>query len=163
MEIRPEGAGDEAAIAELIGEAFACAEHSDGTEAAIVDRLRKAGALRISLVAVVDGEVAGHIAYSPVTIDGEHRGWFGLGPVAVMPDRQRSGVGVALIRKGLRQLQEQGAAGCVVVGEPAYYGRFGFAADPRLTYPGLPPLFFQALAFSGEMPAGTVAYHPAFG
>lgn len=163
MEIRPERAGDEGVIAEVIGEAFAIAEHSDGTEAAIVDRLRQAGALRISLVAVVDGEVAGHVAFSPVTIDGEHCRWFGLGPVAVMPGRQQSGVGVALIRKGLEQLQEQGADGCVVVGEPAYYGRFGFAADPRLTCTGLPPLFFQALAFSGDMPAGTVAYHPAFG
>ncbi len=163
MEIRPERAADEGAIAELISEAFAGAGHSDGTEAAIVDRLREAGALRISLVAVVDGKVAGHVAFSPVTIDGQHRGWFGLGPVAVTPNRQRSGVGVALICKGLEQLQEQGAYGCVVVGEPTYYGRFGFAADQCLTYPGLPPLFFQALAFSGDMPAGTVAYHPAFG
>ncbi len=163
MEIRAERRGDEAAIAAMIEAAFDQAEHSDGTEAMIVERLREAGALTLSLVADADGDLVGHIAFSPVTIAGDDVGWFGLGPVAVSPGRQRRGIGDRLIRAGLGQLQAMGAAGCVVLGEPAYYGRFGFVSDPRLTYPGPPPEYFQALCFSGSAPTGEVAYHPAFG
>jgi putative acetyltransferase len=163
MKIRAERAGDEPAISRLVTAAFAVAEHSDGTEASIVDRLRKAGALTKSLVAEEDGCIVGHIAFSPVTIDGRVVGWFGLGPVAVQPQRQGDGIGSALIRDGLEQLKQSGAAGCVLVGAPTYYGRFGFAADDSLIYPGLPAEYFQALSFTGEMPRGTVAYHPAFG
>ena len=163
MEIRPERPGDEQALSSLISEAFELAEHRDGTEAAIVERLRDAGVLTISLVADDGGELVGQVAFSPVTIDGADRGWFGIGPVAVRPDRQRGGIGSRMIREGLEMLRQQGAAGCVLVGEPAYYGRFGFRADARLVYPGIPPEFFQALSFGREVPIGTVAYHPAFG
>ena len=163
MEIRPERPGDEAAIAEVIEAAFALAKHRDGTEAQIVERLREGGALTLSLVAVDGGTIVGHVAYSPVTIDGADLNWFGLGPVAVQPDQQGKGLGSSLIREGLDRLTEIGAAGCVLVGEPEYYGRFGFRADDRLVYPGLPPEYFQALSLSGDLPAGTVAYHPAFG
>ena len=163
MKIRRERLEDKEAIAVLIEAAFASAEHRDGTEAQIVDRLRSAGALTLSLVAEEGGEIVGHAAFSPVTIDGKSTGWFGLGPVAVRPDRQRRGIGDALISEGLGQLVAYGAAGCVVLGELAYYGRFGFKADERLHYPGPPPEYFQALAFGGAVPAGTVAYHPAFG
>ena len=142
MEIRPERPGDEAAIAELIEAAFALAEHRDGTEAQIVERLRKNGALTLSLVAVDEGRIVGHVAFSPVTIDGADLQWFGLGPVAVQPDQQGKGLGSSLIREGLDRLQEIGAAGCVLVGEPDYYCRFGFHADERLLYPGLPPAYF---------------------
>ena len=83
--------------------------------------------------------------------------------MAVRPDRQRLGFGDALIDEGIARLVAQGAAGCVVLGEPSYYGRFGFVADAGLRYPGPPPKYFQALAFGGGRPAGTVAYHPAFG
>jgi putative acetyltransferase len=163
MEIRSERTGDESAIASLIERAFALAEHSDGTEAEIVGRLRKAGALTVSLAAVEGKEIIGHAAFSPVTIDGRDIRWFGLGPVAVAPQRQRVGVGAKLIEEGLVQLRQMGANGCVVLGEPAYYGRFGFRAEPRLAYPGPPPEYFQALPFGEAMPGGTVAYHPAFG
>ena len=162
MEIRPERPGDEAAIAEVIEAAFALAEHRDGTEAQIVSRLREDGALTLSLVAVDDGTIVGHVAFSPVTIDGADLNWFGLGPVAVQPDQQGKGLGSSLIREGLDRLREIGAAGCVLVGEPDYYCRFGFHADERLLYPGLPQAYFQALSFSGDLPAGTVAYHSAF-
>jgi putative acetyltransferase len=162
MEIRRERPGDEETISSLITAAFANAEHSDGTEAAIVEGLRKAGALTLSLVADVEGEPIGHIAFSPVTIDGRHFGWFGLGPVAVRPDQQGSGIGSALVREGLTRLDHMGAAGCVLVGEPAYYDRFGFAPNERLKFPGLPAEYFQVLSFAGDMPNGVVAYHPAF-
>ena len=163
MEIRPERPGEEAIIASLIDRAFALAEHSDGTEVAIVERLRTAGALTLSLVAEDGGVVIGHAAFSPVTIDGRDLGWFGLGPVAVDPDRQQVGVGAKLIEQGLAQLRHRGAKGCVVLGEPSYYRRFGFRADGRLTYPGPPPQYFQSLTFGDGVPTGTVAYHRAFG
>ena len=162
MEIRPERPGDEAAVAKLIEAAFANAEHRDGTEASIVEQLRTAGAMTVALVAEDEGRPVGHIAFSPVTIGGKEMGWFGLGPVAVLPDWQRRGIGSSMIEQGLDRLRALGAQGCVLVGEPAYYGRFGFAADDRLIFPGLPPEYFQALSFGGELPIGTVAYHPAF-
>ena len=155
--------GEDAAITALIEEAFASAEHSDGTEAQIVERLRKASALTLSLIAEDDGEIVGHVAFSPVTVNGQAAGWFGLGPVAVRPDLQRKGIGDALVSEGLANLVAYGAAGCVVLGDPKYYGRFGFATKPSLRFPGPPAEYFQALAFGGDVPSGTVAYHPAFG
>lgn len=162
MEIRREQPGDEVAISSLITAAFATAEHRDGTEAAIVEGLRDACALTLSLVAQEGDEIVGHIAFSPVTIDGHHLGWFGLGPVAVRPDRQGSGIGSALIREGLERLDHMGAAGCVLVGEPGLYGRFGFAANQSLKFPGVPAEYFHELCFTGQAPRGVVAYHPAF-
>jgi len=110
---------------------------SDDTEARVIDALRVAGALARSLVATQGGEVVGHVAFSPVTINGEAGDWYGLGPVSVWPDRQRRGIGQALIREGRRRLQGMGAGGCVLLGDPAYHARFGFEfhtgpwADPR--------------------------------
>ena len=162
MIVRPEEGGEEREIHQLIEAAFGSAEHSSGTEARIVDALRSAGALPVSLVAD-DGGIAGHVAFSPVTIGGRDMGWFGLGPVAVLPDRQGRGIGAALIETGLARLREMGAGGCVVLGEPAYYGRFGFRAEPGLRYSGAPPEYFQALSLGDDGPAGEVAYHRAFG
>lgn len=162
MEIRSEKPSDVPFISALIDEAFAGAEHSDGTEAAIVRRLRAAGALTLSLVAVESSEIVGHVALSPVTIDGKDQRWLGVGPVAVPPGRQRQGVGDRLMREALAWAKARAAAGCVVLGEPAYYGRFGFRTDPRLRYPGPPPEYFQLLALNEDAPAGTVAYHAAF-
>ena len=163
MKIRSEQPGDEVAIASVTKRAFALAEHSDGTEADIVERLRSADALSVSLVAVEGNDIVGYVAFSPVAIDGRDRGWFGLGPVAVDPARQRAGIGAQLVEQGLARLRRMNAKGCVVLGEPGYYGRFGFKADPRLTYPGPPPEYFQALPFGEGLLSGNVAYHPAFG
>jgi predicted N-acetyltransferase YhbS len=160
--IREERPGDVETIAGVIERAFAAAEHRDGTEAQIVERLRAAGALALSLVAERDGAVVGHAAFSPVTVN-EAQGWFGLGPVAVEPERQGQGIGAALIEAGLARLRSSGAQGCVVLGDPAYYARFGFRVVRGLTYPGAPAEYFQALAFSGHPPRGEVRYHPAFG
>ena len=160
--IRAAREGDEPAIAALITEAFATAAHSSGTEASIVEGLRQAGALALSLVAEQDGRVLGYVAFSPVTIAGEDRGWFGLGPVAVLPRFQQGGIGGALIEAGLSELRRSKAKGCVLLGDPAYYGRFGFQADPRLVLPGVPAEYFQALRLADEEAEGEVAYHPAF-
>ena len=150
------------AIREVVGHAFAEAPQSSGTERAIVAALRASDALTISLVAVKDDEVVGHIALSPVATEDEAEGWFGLGPVSVIPGCQRQGVGSALIREALGQLQGSGATGCVVLGDPNYYGRFGFEHDPAVTYRYVPPPYFQILTFTGQKPVGAVEYHPAF-
>lgn len=162
MILRNEQPGDAGAIRDLTAAAFATAPHASGTEAQIVDALRDAGALHLSLVAEDGGVIVGHAAFSPVRIDGVERSWFGLGPVSVTPARQRSGIGAALIRHGLAHLRAQGAAGCVVLGDPGYYRRFGFAPG-GLCYPGPPPEYFLQLAFGGAAPAGVVTYAPAFG
>lgn len=163
MEIRPEHPGDVNAIRSVTTKAFRNMAHSSGTEAAIIDALRAADALTISLVAIDGGRIVGHVAFSAVTIDGEDIGWYGLGPVSVSPDRQRQGIGQALIREGLAELRRRGAAGCVLLGDPAYYGRFGFESDPELRYGDVPPEYFQRLAFTDSVPKGEVAFHAGFG
>ena len=162
MIIRPEHAGDIDAIRTLTETAFKTAPHADGTEHLIIDRLRDAGALTLSLVAEVDGVVVGHVAFSPVTISDGSQNWYGLGPIAVEPSRQGEGIGGRLVREGLDQLKALGAAGCVLVGDPAYYGRFGFEADTKLTLDGVPPEYFMRVAFSPVYGTGTVSYHPGF-
>lgn len=162
--IRPEQAGDHAAIGAVITAAFAGAPHSDGTEAALVERLRGDDDLTVSLVAQdSDGTIIGHVAFSPVTIADGTPGWYGLGPVSVAPAWQGKGIGTALIREGFARLGERGAQGCVVLGDPGYYGRFGFTHDPRLAYPGPPPAYFQRVVLQGPTPTGDVRYAPAFG
>lgn len=162
MHIRPERPEDAATIHALTDAAFAGMPFSDQTEARVVDGLRAAGALTLSLVATEADEILGHVAFSPVTVNGEAVGWYGLGPVSVWPARQRSGVGQALIRDGLQRLAALGAGGCVLLGDPAYYRRFGFANDPSLHLVGAPPWAFQCLTLDGPRPEGEVRFHPAF-
>ncbi len=162
MQIRQERPQDAAPIHAITEAAFKGMPHSHQTEARIVEALRTAGALTLSLVAVQDGEIVGHAAFSPVRIDGVDGGWLGLGPVSVRPDQQRKGVGQALIREGLSQLGSLRATGCVVLGDPAYYGRFGFESDPRLVYADVPPAYFQRLVLTGAAPTGEVTFHPGF-
>lgn len=159
MRIRAETPADAAAIRRVMDVAFRGAPHSDGTEAAIVEALRGAGALSLSLVAEGGGRILGHAAFSEVTADGAPAGLFGLGPLAVLPKVQARGIGAALVREGLARLRGRG---CVVLGDPGGYGRFGFAATPGLRLPGVPPEYFMALTFGGPLPAGAVAHPPAF-
>lgn len=160
--IRDEVEADVDAVRAVIAAAFKDMPFSRQTEAAIVDALRRSGDLTVSLVAAEAGEVIGHVALSPVTIGGRTLGWFGLGPVAVRPDRQRRGVGSALIREALQRLASEGAQGCVLLGEPAYYRRFGFRAYPGLHLANVPPDHFLALPFGAAMPSGEVRYSAAF-
>jgi putative acetyltransferase len=162
MIIRLENEGDADPIHEVTAAAFQGKPYSAGTEAQIVDALRAADALTISLVAEDHDEIVGHVAFSPVTINGRPGRWYGLGPVSVSPRRQRRGIGTALIKTGLAQLRDLGAAGCVLLGDPAYYGRFGFASDPALRYRDVDRRYFQRLSFTGDAPVGEVEFHPAF-
>lgn len=162
MEIRPERPDDIDAIEQVVRKAFLRAAHTSGTEHLIVRELRRASALTISLVAVIHGKIVGHVAVSPVAISDGAPGWYGLGPVAVVPSHQKRGIGYALVRGALLRLEQTGAAGCVVLGEPAYYGRFSFHVEPALVLEGVPPGYFQALLLAGTPARGTVTYHPAF-
>ncbi|GGI54749.1 GNAT family N-acetyltransferase [Oxalicibacterium solurbis] len=159
--IRDECADDVDAIRRITQAAFSLAEHSSGTESAIVDALRMADALAVSLVATMDEEVVGHIAFSPVTI-GTAIGWFGLGPLSVRPDMQKQGIGGALVGEGLIRLRAMRARGCVVLGDPGYYRRFGFVHDPAIRYEGVPPEYFMRLSFDGSEVSGNVVYHEGF-
>jgi putative acetyltransferase len=160
--IRHETAADASAIAEVTVAAFEALAISQHTEQFIVEALRVAGALAVSLVAEVDGRVVGHIAFSPVTISDGTRDWYGLGPVSVLPTHQRQGIGSALIREGLERLKAIRARGCCLVGHPGYYTRFGFEHAPGLVPEGVPPEVFFALSFDGHVPRGTVAFHEGF-
>ena len=162
MIIRDEYPSDVAVIYDVTKAAFATMPFSDGDEPELVDKLRAAGALTLSLVAEEDGEVIGHIAFSPVSIAGAGGDWCGLGPVSVRPDRQQQGIGGALIRAGLARLEGMGAAGCVLLGHRDYYPRFGFAHDPGLTFAGQVNPAFQQLTLRGSTPQGEVIYHSAF-
>ena len=161
--IRPAQPHDAPAIEAVIVAAFAHAEHTGHNEHLIVQALQQAGALSVSLVAQEAGAIVGHIAASPVALSGGQPHWYGLAPLSVLPARQGAGMGTQLTQALLQALQAMGAAGCVVLGEPGYYGRLGFRAEPTLVLPGVPAHYFQAQAFGGAVPAGTVAYHAAFG
>lgn len=160
--IHDETPADAEAIRALTEAAFRDAPHGSGTEAAIVDALRAAGALSLSLVARENGQITGHVAFSPVRIDTGEGQWFGLGPISVHADHRRRGIGAALVREGLSRLRQQGAAGVVLLGDPAWYGRFGFVSDGALRYGDIPVAYVQRVIFTGTPPKGEVRYHPAF-
>lgn len=162
MKIRPEVPSDEAAIDRVVDGAFASSSHANHTEAAIVSALRASGDMTLSLVAEIAGTVVGHIAFSPVAIDGAHGDWFGLGPLAVGPVYQGQGAGSALVSHGLADLHTNGAAGCVVLGDPRFYGQFGFVSDGALRYGDLPTRYIQRIVFAGGAPSGEIHYAPAF-
>ncbi|MGU7773184.1 GNAT family N-acetyltransferase [Burkholderia sp. MR1-5-21] len=163
--LRDERAADAAAIARVIAAAFAGEPQGGRFEQRIVDALRADGCLSVSLVAERDARIVGHVAFSPVTIgDGSHAGWYGLAPLAVLPDCQRQSIGAGLVRTGLDALRRLGARGCVVLGEPAYYTRFGFGPAGDIVFPQAPPEYLMALSFDDSVPrpAGDVRYHASF-
>ena len=160
--IRSERDADVSAITEVTVAAFKTLEISNHTEQFIIEALRVAKALKVSLVAEVDGRVIGHIAFSPVTISDGTQNWYGLGPVSVLPEYQRQGIGKALIREGLSRLKDVSAQGCCLVGHPDYYRKFGFKNVSGLVVMGVPQEVFFALAFSGHTPQGTVTFHEGF-
>lgn len=160
--IREETGADVSAITEVTIAAFRTLEISNKTEQYIIEALRAAKALTVSLVAEADGRVVGHIAFSPVTISDGSPNWYGLGPVSVLPDYQRQGIGSALISEGLSRLKKLQAQGCCLVGHPGYYERFGFKNPPGLVHEGVPKEVFFALSFAGHTPQGSVTFHESF-
>ncbi len=161
--IRQELPKDIEAIVRITFAAFEGKPYADGTEPLIIERLRKAEALSLSLVAELDKKLVGHVAFSVVTIDGKNKNWYGLGPVSVLPELQKQGIGTKLIKQGLSLIRDKGAKGCVLEGSPIYYQRFGFKTYPALFYEGAPaPEYFMALPFYVDIPQGKVQFHKAF-
>jgi putative acetyltransferase len=162
MHIRTEQPGDAEAIHEVTVAAFQTVTYGDGSEGRVIDTLRASGALTLSLVAEDAGAIVGQVTFSPVTIN-EHNGpWLCLGPVAVDPARKHQGIGSALIREGLARIEADGCEVCVLLGNPAYYGRFGFVHDPALYCGEGQPEAFQRIVLKGEAPRGKVTFHAAF-
>ena len=160
--IRDEKDTDHRVISDVTKSAFETMGISDHTEQFIIEALRSAEALTVSLVAEVDGLVVGHIAFSPVTFTDSTKGWYGLGPVSVRPDFQRKGIGKTLIQEGLSRLKNLKAKGCCLVGHPKYYRQFGFENVEGLVYEGVPKEVFFALSFEGNIPQGKVMFHQGF-
>ena len=161
--IRPETQNDINLIEEVTRIAFKGVFSEHPTEHLIVNGLREAGVLSLSLVAEVNGRIVGHVAFSPVLINKENMEWYGLGPISVLPESQKQGIGSALIKEGLIKIRAVGAKGCVLEGSPKYYQRFGFKSHPKLIYEFTPgPEYFMALPFYNEIPSGKVEYHKAF-
>ena len=161
--IREERPFDHAAIHAVNTAAF-----DTPAEADLVDTLRTRAVPYVSLVAELDGEIAGHILFTPVTLTDPPGLVMGLAPLAVRPDRQRQGVGAALVREGLTRLRQLGAIAVVVLGHPDYYPRFGFEAASRFgirsEYDVPEDAFMLIELVPGSLDGvhGTARYHPAF-
>ena len=136
--------------------------HSDKTEHLIIEALRNTGNLTVSLVAESEDKIVGHVAISPVSISDGSNGWYGLGPISVEPKYQGKDIGSKLMKSALKEIERKGASGCVLLGDPAYYSRFGFKVDSRLSFPSVPPEYFQSLSFNSTFPEGEVTYHESF-
>lgn len=163
LDIRPERPGDHDALGALVTSAFAGKPYAEGDEAELLVALRRARALTLSLVAERDGVVIGQAAFSPARSSDGAQGWYALGPVAVLPAHQGRGIGSRLIRAGLEHLAGLGADGCILVGDPAYYTRFGFAVSPQNAPPGQPAEYFMLKVLRGRRPSGPISFHEAFG
>lgn len=161
MLIRNETTADIPAISRLVTEAMLLLPQSTGTEARIVETLRAEHALALSLVAEEQGEVIGYLAASAARI-GTQGGWGLIGPLAVLPSRHRQGIGTALMAEAVHRLRTT-SRGAALVGDPAYYGRFGFRSFPGISVDGCPPEVVQALPFDDIEPCGELLHHPAFG
>ena len=160
--IRSELPDDAPAISRITQLAFESSPHSSHTEQFIIQALRQADVLSLSLVAEVGSQVVGHIAFSPVQITDGSQQWYGLGPLAVAPELQRQGIGTALVNAGLAALRVRGAEGCVVLGEPQFYRRFGFRSRPECVLEDVPEKYFQSQSFGPRAAIGKVTYHQAF-
>lgn len=161
--VRAQRSDDFAAIRAVNSAAFGRADEAD-----LVDALRISGAMVLSLVAECDGQIAGHILFSRMWIDDNHGSTpaVALAPVAVLPELQKRGIGSALIKKGVELLNISGERIVLVLGEPAYYQRFGFsaalAASIRTPFPleNFMALELQPEALLGV--SGSARYHAAF-
>lgn len=162
MIIRPETPADIDAITTVTIAAFQNHPFSQQTEQFIIMALRADKALTLSLVAELDGQVVGHIAFSPVAISDGSQNWHGLGPISVLPGYQRQGIGKALMQEGLTKLKALGSNGCALVGDPGFYQRFGFHNIAGFIHEGIPQEVFLALPFTEKIPQGTVVLHQGF-
>lgn len=168
IEIRQERPQDVYSIRKIIEKAFESAEHSDGNEAELVDALRKSSAFipELSLVAEVDGRIAGYILFTKITVGGAPA--LALAPLAVLPEFQRRGIGTALIEEGHKRAAQLGFGWSIVLGSEKYYPKFGYkiAEEFSINVPeGFPSINFMAKKLSPDAApvSGDVKYAPEFG
>jgi putative acetyltransferase len=136
--------------------------YSDGDEQLLIGKLRDTSALALSLVAESNGVVVGQITFSAAFAADGSPGWYALGPVSVEPALKHQGIGGQLIRAGIAWLQDQHAAGCILIGNPAYYSRFGFRVFSELAPQGMPAEYYQVLPLKVAEPEVMVGFHPLF-
>jgi putative acetyltransferase len=150
IEIRKEEPKDQESVHHLNLAAF-----ENGPEATIVDKLRDSCENYLAFVAVEDGNIVGHILFTPVTVDGCAAVGMGLAPMAVLLSHQRKGIGSQLVRHGLEHLRQSGCPFVIVIGHPEYYPRFGFelASKYRLVsqWEGVPDEAFMVVVFEGDV------------
>lgn len=166
LTIRQEREGDFNEIRRVVKAAFDGAEHTDGDEHNLVDRLRGSAEYipALSLVAEIDNKIVGYAMFSRILIDGAEA--IALAPLAVRPGFQNRGIGRAMINEGHRKANESGYPCSVVLGSPEYYSGSGYlpAASFGITAPfDVPSQFYMVFTFTTETPHGTVRYSPAFG
>lgn len=171
MLVRPESPGDADAVRAVHLAAFDRPELAGrpAVEAALVDALRAGGYVLpdLSFVAVDDGTVVGHVAASRATVGGEPA--VALGPIGVLPDRQARGIGSALVEGLLAAADARAERAVVLLGDPAYYGRFGFRDSRQLDVTAPDPAWrehFQVrplAAWAANPMSGPAAYAPPFG
>ncbi len=162
LTIRAEHPQDHTAIFNVITAAFFEMPYADGDEAELVDALRSQNALSVCLVAEFDGVIVSQIAFSPAQTDDNDEGWYALGPVAVLPEHQRTGIGSKLVHAGLLAITALDAKGCILVGHPEYYTRFGFILSSSNAPIGQPSDFFMVKSLGSPIPSGPIAFHKAF-
>lgn len=162
MIIRKEKREDICAITSVIDIAFTNHPHSTNNESKIVNLLRDTNKLELSLVATDNGEVVGHVGFSRIYVNSCDYGWFGLAPLSVHPNYQGCGIGETLVKRGIEELQGSGAKGCVLLGNPEYYCKFGFKRDENLILPGVPQSYFLTLPFNDFTPQGNASFDRAF-
>lgn len=160
--ITQERAADYEAIYRLTQLAFADRPYADGDEQDLINRLRAVGALRLSLVAFANDDLVGQATFSPAGQSDGSNPWYALGPISVHPDHQSQGIGGRLIEKGLSRLLAVGALGCILTGNPKYYGRFGFELSPEHAPEAESPEYFQIKYLTAFRPRGKFYFHEAF-
>lgn len=169
MKLRPETENDRAAVQDLTRAAFESSELGHHGEADLVDTLRAACPGHLALVAEIDGEIAGHILFTPLRIGDDEKAPIGMGlaPMSVAPSRQGEGIGSALVRRGLEILDDRDVPFVVVLGHGDYYPRFGFEPASRhgvsCEFDGVPDeLFMIRITDAERTPKGMAFYHRAF-
>jgi putative acetyltransferase len=162
VEIREEQSADYEDIHTLTELAFRGRPYAGGDEQDVIVRLRSAGDLTLSLIAVIDSKVVGQITFSPATVADHSQPWFALGPVSVLPEFQGKGIGSQLINAGLSRIVDLGALGCILTGNPAYYQRFGFDFSPQNCPQNEPAEFFMLKLLAIDRPIGIFQFHSAF-
>lgn len=164
--IRPEQANDYEVIYDITKRAFAPMPFSEGDEQDLINRLRDNDALEISLVAQIGSDIVGHIAFSKAFPENEtakdEADFYTLGPIAVEPKLQRSGIGSALIYAGINMLREREAKCCILIGNTDYYQRFGFETAPHLCPKGEPADHYMILPLALKNIDSIIGFHPLF-